>query len=103
MLGSHTARQCPAARRPHPRDRAASDVTRGALCALEAAAPFFPAGTVHLAVVDPGVGTRAGAVWPWSRASRYFVGPDNGLFTPFSAGDAGGGRRWRPRSTGCAS
>jgi hypothetical protein len=39
----------------------------------------FPAGTIHLAVVDPGVGTprRALAI----RTSRYFfVGPDNGLF-----------------------
>jgi S-adenosylmethionine hydrolase len=45
---------------------------------LEAAAPDFPAGTVHLAVVDPGVGTdrRGLAV----RAhGQYFVGPDNGL------------------------
>ncbi len=32
------------------------DVLAGGL-ALEAAVPFFPAGTVHLAVVDPGVGT----------------------------------------------
>ena len=32
------------------------DITEGAL-ALEAAAPYFPPGTVHLAVVDPGVGT----------------------------------------------
>jgi S-adenosylmethionine hydrolase len=40
----------------------------------------FPAGSVHLAVVDPGVGTaRAGIVF---RASgHFFVGPDNGLFT----------------------
>jgi S-adenosylmethionine hydrolase len=57
----------------------AQDVLAGGL-ALEAAAPFFPAGTVHLAVVDPGVGTarrplaiRAGGF--------YLVGPDNGLFT----------------------
>ncbi len=43
-----------------------------------AAAPDFPPGTVHLAVVDPGVGTerRALAV----RAHRQlFVGPDNGV------------------------
>lgn len=45
---------------------------------LEAAAPDFPAGTVHLAVVDPGVGTerRALAV---AAHGQYFVGPDNGL------------------------
>lgn len=52
-------------------------ITHGAFT-LEAAAPDFPDGTVHLAVVDPGVGTerRALAV----RAHRqWFVGPDNGL------------------------
>jgi S-adenosyl-L-methionine hydrolase (adenosine-forming) len=42
---------------------------------------FFPAGTIHLAVIDPGVGTSrrpiAAAIGPY-----YFVGPDNGLFTP---------------------
>jgi S-adenosyl-L-methionine hydrolase (adenosine-forming) len=45
---------------------------------LEAAAPDFPPGTVHLAVVDPGVGTarRALAV---SAHGQSFVGPDNGL------------------------
>ena len=61
------------------------DITEGAL-ALEAAAPFFPSGTVHLAVVDPGVGTsrRGLAV----AADGYLlVGPDNGLFTPFLTTD----------------
>jgi S-adenosylmethionine hydrolase len=63
---------------------AAHDVTEGAL-ALEAAAPFFPAGTIHVAVVDPGVGTaRRGLALITARAR--FVGPDNGLFTPFLDG-----------------
>lgn len=60
-------------------DVAPQDVLEGALC-LEAAAPFFPPGTIHLAVVDPGVGgprrplaLRAGGL--------CYVGPDNGLFT----------------------
>jgi S-adenosylmethionine hydrolase len=57
------------------------DVTEGAL-ALDAAAPYFPRGSVHLAVVDPGVGTsRRGFVLRTERA--VLVGPDNGLFTPF--------------------
>ena len=57
------------------------DVVEGAL-ALEAAAPHFPPGTVHLAVVDPGVGTaRRGLAVATDGA--LFVGPDNGLFTPF--------------------
>jgi hypothetical protein len=45
---------------------------------LEAAAPDFPAGTVHLAVVDPGVGTARRALVVSARGQR-FVGPDNGL------------------------
>jgi len=42
--------------------------------------PYFPAGTVHLAVVDPGVGTgRRAIVVETERA--FFVAPDNGLLT----------------------
>jgi S-adenosylmethionine hydrolase len=63
---------------------AAHDVTEGAL-ALDAAAPFFPRGTIHLGVIDPGVGTdRRGLVVRTDRA--LLVGPDNGLFTPFLEG-----------------
>ena len=53
------------------------DVRRAARL-LEAAWRFFPPGTVHLAVVDPGVGgtRRAIAV---EAGGHYFVGPDNGL------------------------
>lgn len=41
----------------------------------------WPAGTVFLAVVDPGVGTsRKGAVLK-TKSGHFFVGPDNGLFT----------------------
>jgi len=61
------------------------DITEGAL-ALEAAAPFFPPGTVHLAVIDPGVGTaRRGLAL--AAGGQVFVGPDNGLFTPFLEGE----------------
>jgi S-adenosylmethionine hydrolase len=44
------------------------------------AAPYFPAGTVHVCVVDPGVGT---ARRPMAACigGQYFVGPDNGLFS----------------------
>src|SRR6266508_3253908 len=45
---------------------------------LEAAAPDFPAGTVHLAVVDPGVGTTRRALAARARG-QLFVGPDNGI------------------------
>ena len=52
-------------------------IARGAFI-LEAAAPDFPPGTLHVAVVDPGVGTdrRALAI---SARGQLFVGPDNGL------------------------
>lgn len=41
----------------------------------------FPAGTVHLVVVDPGVGTTRAAL-AIGAAGHWFVGPDNGIFTP---------------------
>ena len=40
----------------------------------------FPAGTVHLAVVDPGVGSDRAAL-ALSAHGHCFVGPDNGVFT----------------------
>jgi S-adenosylmethionine hydrolase len=40
----------------------------------------FPRGTVHLAVVDPGVGTERAALAVGAHG-HYFVGPDNGLLT----------------------
>lgn len=55
------------------------DVLAGALT-LRRAAPFFPAGTVHLAVVDPGVGTERRPL-ALLLGEHFFVGPDNGLFT----------------------
>jgi S-adenosylmethionine hydrolase len=41
---------------------------------------FFPQGTIHLAVVDPGVGTERAAIAIRAK-SCFFVGPDNGLFS----------------------
>jgi S-adenosyl-L-methionine hydrolase (adenosine-forming) len=57
----------------------AQDVLDGALC-LEAAVGFFPRGTIHLAVVDPGVG---GTRRPMAlqTGGQCYVGPDNGLFS----------------------
>jgi S-adenosylmethionine hydrolase len=47
---------------------------------LGRAAPYFPPGTIHLVVVDPGVGTErrpmAASLGPYT-----FVGPDNGVIT----------------------
>lgn len=44
-----------------------------------AAWPYFPAGTVHVAVVDPDVGTDRPAI-AVETGLGWFVGPDNGLF-----------------------
>ncbi|MBS0180815.1 MAG: SAM-dependent chlorinase/fluorinase [Nitrospira sp.] len=41
---------------------------------------YFPEKTIHIAVVDPGVGTERRALLV-SAAGSFFVGPDNGLFT----------------------
>jgi len=66
-------------------DVAPHDTTEAAL-ALEAAVPYFPEGTVHLVVVDPGVGTaRRGLVL--AANGHAFVGPDNGVFTPMLRGE----------------
>jgi S-adenosyl-L-methionine hydrolase (adenosine-forming) len=48
---------------------------------LGAAAPSFPEGTVHLAVVDPGVGSGRRILAVRTPTAR-FVAPDNGLLTP---------------------
>lgn len=63
----------------------AYDVLAGALL-LEACVPWFPAEAIHLAVVDPGVGTARRALCVLARDGRRLVGPDNGLFTPFLDG-----------------
>jgi hypothetical protein len=51
---------------------------RAAAFALISAAPYFPDGTVHLAVVDPGVGTDRRAIVIQTKKG-FFVGPDNGV------------------------
>lgn len=43
--------------------------------------PYFPQGTVHLAVVDPGVGSHRKLI-ALEADAHAFVGPDNGLFWP---------------------
>jgi S-adenosylmethionine hydrolase len=40
--------------------------------------PYFPEGSIHVAVVDPGVGTRRRPIVIQTKQS-FFVGPDNGL------------------------
>jgi len=55
-------------------------VLEGAII-LARAAPFFPMGTVHIAVVDPGVGTLRRPMAA-QLGSQFYIGPDNGIFTP---------------------
>jgi S-adenosylmethionine hydrolase len=55
------------------------DVKMGAFF-LERAHRYFPPGAVHVAVVDPGVGTRRGRI-ALEAGGQFFVGPDNGLLS----------------------
>jgi len=48
---------------------------------LQEAYPFFPKGTIHVAVVDPGVGGDRRPVLVKTK-DHFFIGPDNGLFWP---------------------
>jgi hypothetical protein len=45
---------------------------------LASAAPYFPEGTIHVVVVDPGVGTERKPILVKAE-NAYFVGPDNGV------------------------
>jgi S-adenosylmethionine hydrolase len=58
------------------------DVLAGALL-LEACVPWFPRGAIHVAVVDPGVGTERRALCVQDAEGRRLLAPDNGLLTPF--------------------
>src|SRR6202035_2339722 len=49
---------------------------------LAGVTPYYPAGTVFVGVIDPGVGTNRKAVVVKSKKGQYFVLPDNGLVTP---------------------
>lgn len=58
------------------------DVLAGALL-LEACLPWFPPAAIHLAVVDPGVGTARRALCVRDGEGRTHLAPDNGLLTAF--------------------
>jgi hypothetical protein len=53
----------------------------GARLALARYWQRFPPGTVHIAIVDPGVGSERAALAVESEG-RYLVGPDNGVLSP---------------------
>jgi S-adenosyl-L-methionine hydrolase (adenosine-forming) len=82
------------------------DVQAGAFL-LWSAVEAYPAGTIHVAVVDPGVGSERRPIAIRSARGDVIVGPDNGLLWP--AVDRLGGcahpvelnesRFWRPDSS----
>jgi S-adenosyl-L-methionine hydrolase (adenosine-forming) len=49
---------------------------------LSGVTPYYPAGTVFVVVIDPGVGTSRKAVIVKTKKGQYFVVPDNGLISP---------------------
>ena len=49
--------------------------------AMWRAVPFFPPGSVHVGVVDPGVGTKRRPIGA-RLGDQLFIAPDNGLLTP---------------------
>jgi S-adenosyl-L-methionine hydrolase (adenosine-forming) len=57
----------------------------GAAHALKAAYAYFPDETIHVAVVDPGVGTPRGIIAARCNA-HLFLAPDNGLLSPILQG-----------------
>ena len=52
--------------------------TRMGAYTLASAAPYFPKGSVHVAVVDPGVGTKRRPILIQT-TQAFFIGPDNGI------------------------
>ncbi|WAC75896.1 SAM-dependent chlorinase/fluorinase [Roseateles sp. SL47] len=60
---------------------------------LSQAENFWPAGTVFVTVVDPGVGTPRRSIVLKTRTGHYFVGPENGLLTLVAERDGIAGLR----------
>jgi len=60
------------------------DVAAGAV-ALAQAAPFYPAGTIHIAVVDPGVGGQRSDILV-EAGGHIYLGPDNGVLSLVARG-----------------
>ncbi|HXE05508.1 MAG TPA: SAM-dependent chlorinase/fluorinase [Bryobacteraceae bacterium] len=50
--------------------------------AISQAAPYFPTGTIHVVVVDPGVGTSRRGI-AFRNQAGAFIAPDNGVLSPF--------------------
>jgi S-adenosylmethionine hydrolase len=63
----------------------ARDIRAGAITLAESA-PWFPSGTIHVAVVDPGVGSKRRIVYA-QIGNHHFVAPDNGVLSRLAAAD----------------
>ena len=74
----------------------AQQILQGALV-LAATLPYMPEG-VHLAVVDPGVGTDRKALALRGADGRLYVGPDNGLLVPAADRLGGVAEAWELQS-----
>ncbi len=57
----------------------AQDIRQAAIV-LEEVGPYYPAGTIHLVVVDPGVGTERALVYA-RFFGQHFLAPDNGVLS----------------------
>src|SRR4051794_31302145 len=60
-------------------DIASQNVKQGAVVLAEAT-PWFPEGTLHVAVVDPGVGTSRRMIYA-KICEQQYLAPDNGLLS----------------------
>jgi S-adenosyl-L-methionine hydrolase (adenosine-forming) len=56
------------------------DIATGAFV-LSRSYPFFPENSIHLLIVDPGVGTERD-ILAIQANNRFYIGPDNGILTP---------------------
>jgi S-adenosylmethionine hydrolase len=83
-------RRAPAVRHVDVTHHVAPQDVMEAAFVLRQAAPLFPADTVHLVVVDPGVGTERlpiAAAKQLDGERHYFVGPDNGILSLLLSGE----------------
>ena len=71
---------CPSARVVDLTHQIPAQDVLAACLALGDAFPYFPPHTIHLAVVDPGVGSSRAALWVRTAAAQ-FIAPDNGLLS----------------------
>jgi S-adenosylmethionine hydrolase len=74
-------------------DVAPYDIAEGAYL-LDQSAAEFPSGTIFVVVVDPEVGSDRDPVLLQTAQGKFFVGPDNGLFSQVIARE-GLGRAWK--------